>query len=184
MLSGGGVGLTERLPAGGAASPSPSAKEDSFPCCVLSPPVGDCVAGVHSDAAGGVEGDWRTQESHRPVFPQNPWSPGSPLSLPSQSSVPVLFILLILFLCAFLSVMSLHSCTGLFSSCGGRRLLLVAARGLLVALAPLRAENRLWGEGAVVAATDPRALEHRPLAVARGLSRSTACALFAEQGSS
>ena len=41
VLSGGGVGLTERLPSGGTASPSPSAKEDSFPCCVLSPPVGD-----------------------------------------------------------------------------------------------------------------------------------------------
>ena len=39
------------------------------------------------------------------------------------------------------------------------------------------------GEGAAVAEIDPRALEHRPLAVARGLRRSMACGLFAEQGS-
>ena len=77
------------------------------------------------------------------VIPQTPRSPGSPLPFPAQSSVLVLLILLVLFVCFFLAVMSLHSCTSLFSSYGERRLLLVAVCGLLVALALLITENRL-----------------------------------------
>lgn len=118
-------------------------RQTGFPCCVFPLPVGDCIAGVCSAAAGGMEGNRRIQESHPHVIPQSPWSPGSTLPFPAQSSVLVLLILLISFVCFFLAVMSLHSCTGLFSSYGERRLLLVAVCGLLVALALLIAENRL-----------------------------------------
>ena len=133
--------------------------------------------------AGGVEGDRRTQESHRPVIPQTPWSPGSPLSLPSQSSVPVLFILLILFLCAFLAVMSLSQLHRPLLELRRAEAALGRSTWASCCFSSSSCREQALGEGAAVAEIDPRALEHRPLAVARGLRRSMACGLFAEQGS-
>ena len=51
------------------------------------------------------------------------------------------FILLIYL---FLAVLGLHSCTQAFSSCSERGLLFVAVRRLLIAVASLVAEHRLY----------------------------------------
>ena len=42
-----------------------------------------------------------------------------------------------------MAALGLHCCARAFSSCGERRLLLVAVRGLLIAVASLAAEHRL-----------------------------------------
>ena len=74
-----------------------------------------------------------------------------------------LFITVYLFLVA----LDLRCCTQAFSSCGERGLLLVAVRGLLIAVASLVAEPRLQGTQASVVVAHRlsscglRALEHR-----------------------
>ena len=53
------------------------------------------------------------------------------------------FFLKNLFIYLFLAVLGLRCCTRALSSCGERGPLLVAVRGLLMAVAPLVAEHRL-----------------------------------------
>ena len=48
-----------------------------------------------------------------------------------------------IFIYSFLAVLGLHCCTRAFSSCGEQGLLLVAVRGLLIAVASLVVEHRL-----------------------------------------
>ena len=48
-----------------------------------------------------------------------------------------------LFLIIFLAALGLPCCMRVFSSCGGRGLLFVVVRGLLIAVASLVAEHRL-----------------------------------------
>ena len=53
------------------------------------------------------------------------------------------FINLFIFIYLFLAVLGLRCCMRAFSSCSERRLLFVAVRGLLIAVASLAAEHRL-----------------------------------------
>ena len=53
------------------------------------------------------------------------------------------FFLSNLFIYLFLAELGLHCCTRAFSSCGEWGLLIVAVRGLLIAVASLVAEHRL-----------------------------------------
>ena len=52
--------------------------------------------------------------------------------------------LFILYIFLFLAALGLRCCTQAFSSCGEWGLLLVVVRGLLIAVASLVAEHRLW----------------------------------------
>ena len=54
-----------------------------------------------------------------------------------------IFINLFIYLFLFLAVLGLHCCARAFPSCGERELLLVAVRGLLIAVASLVAEHVL-----------------------------------------
>ena len=51
------------------------------------------------------------------------------------------------FIYLFLAVLGLRCCTRAFSSCGERGLLFLAARGLLIAVASLVVEHRLYARG-------------------------------------
>ena len=87
-----------------------------------------------------------------------------------------LFLLKKIFLFYVLAVLGLLCCSWSFSSCGKWGLLFVAVHGLLFAVASLVAEHelqacgfqQLWHTGSVV--------------VACGLSCSTACGIFLDQG--
>ena len=91
----------------------------------------------------------------------------------TNSFIKNLFILFYLFLAA----LGHHCCVWAFSSCGEWGLLFVAVRRFLIVVASLVAEHRLqahvlrqlWHAGSVV--------------VAHGLSCSTACGIFLDQGS-
>ena len=111
-----------------------------------------------------------------PLFP----SPFFFLKKKSQSyfyNSPVYFYLVIYFIYLFLAVLGFYCCTRAFPSCGQRGLLFVVVRGLLIVVASLAAEHGLqacslqylWPLGLVI--------------VARGLSCSTACGIFRDQGS-
>ena len=97
------------------------------------------------------------------------------------------FFLINLFL--FLAALGLHCCTRAFSSCGEQGLLFVAVHGFLIAGASLAVEHRLqvrglqqlWHVGSVVVAC--RLQSAGSAVVARGLSCSTACGIFLDQGS-
>ena len=88
-----------------------------------------------------------------------------------------IYLLLFLFYCLlifiwlylFLAVLGLRCCKGfsLVMAIGGYSL--VAVRGLLIAVASLIAEQGFWSTSSVL--------------VARGLSSSTACGVFSNQGS-
>ena len=56
-------------------------------------------------------------------------------------SISISFFLIFIFIHLFLAVLGLRCCTRAFSSCSERGLLLVAARGLLIAVASLVAEH-------------------------------------------
>ena len=47
----------------------------------------------------------------------------------------------------FLAALCLRCCARAFSSCGERRLLFFAVRGLFIAVASLAAEHGLWAHG-------------------------------------
>ena len=47
----------------------------------------------------------------------------------------------------FLAALGLRCCAQAFSSCGERGLLFVAVHGILIAVASLVAEHRLWAPG-------------------------------------
>ena len=73
-------------------------------------------------------------------------------------------------ICLFLAALGLFCCTRAFSSCGKQGLLIVALRGLRIAVSSLIAEHRLLGARASVV-------------VAHGLSCSAACGIYPDQGS-
>ena len=52
--------------------------------------------------------------------------------------------LIILFIYLFLAALGLHCCVRAFSGCSKQGLLFVAVHGLLIAVASLVAEHRLW----------------------------------------
>ena len=68
-----------------------------------------------------------------------------------------------------LAALGLCCCAQAISSRGERGLLFVVVRGLLIAVASLVVEHRLWSADSVV--------------VAHGLSCSAACGIFPDQGS-
>ena len=70
----------------------------------------------------------------------------------------------------FMAALGLHCCSRAFSSCGERGLLFVAVCRLLLAVASLVTEHWLLGAWASVV-------------VVHGLSCSTACGIFPDQGS-
>ena len=109
--------------------------------------------------------------------PPDPSRPLSPLLLPSHltlSSLPRLFFREE---CAFSSLVC-----RLFCSCGEQRYSLVAAPGLLMAVAPLVVELRLWGAW-VSAFAAPGLWSTGSVLVAHRLSCSEACGIFPDQGS-
>ena len=53
------------------------------------------------------------------------------------------YLFIYLFVCLFMAVLGLRCCARAFSSCGEQGLLLVAVRGLLVAVASLVVEHGL-----------------------------------------
>ena len=94
-----------------------------------------------------------------------------------------------IYLFLFLAALGLRCCVRAFSSCGKQRLLFVAVRRLLIAVASLVAEYRLqacglpqlWHAGSVVVAC--RLQSAGSVVVAHGLSCSIACGIFLDQGS-
>ena len=52
-----------------------------------------------------------------------------------------------LFIYSFMAALGLRCCVRVFSSCGERGLLFAAVRGLLIVLASLVVEHRLWARG-------------------------------------
>ena len=98
------------------------------------------------------------------------------------------FFLINLFI-YLLAELGLCCCVWAFSSCGERRLLFVAVRGLLIAVASLVVEHglqvcglqQLWHVGSVVVAHGLQSTGS--VVVVHGLSCSAACGIFPDQGS-
>ena len=96
--------------------------------------------------------------------------------------------LLYLFIYLFLAVLGRHCCSWAFSSCGKWGLLFFVVRRLLTAVASLVVEQRLqacglqqlWHVGSVVVACNLQSTGS--VVVAHGLSCSTACWIFSDQG--
>ena len=88
----------------------------------------------------------------------------------------------------FLAVLGLHCCMWAFSTCSDWGLLFIAVYGLLIVVAFLVAEHtlqvrklqQLWHTGSVVVAC--RLQSAGSVVVAHGLSCSTACGIFLDQG--
>ena len=84
----------------------------------------------HQDLGFRPNGDWDSME----VFSRR---------VTGSDSCFFCFCFFNLFIYLFLAVLGLRCCTRALSSCGERGPLLVAVRGLLMAVAPLVAEHRL-----------------------------------------
>ena len=71
------------------------------------------------------------------------------------SFVSLTFFFFNKFIYLFLAALGLHCCVQAFASCGERGLLFIAVHGLLIAVASLVAETRLWGlQASVVVARE------------------------------
>ena len=89
---------------------------------------------------------------------------------------------LAILLCLFLAMLGLHGCTGFSLAVVSGGPSLVVAHGLLIAVAPLVGEHRLWGVWASVVA--PHGLWSTDSAVvAHGLGCSVACGIVPHQRS-
>ena len=94
-----------------------------------------------------------------------------------------------LFIYLFLAALGLRCCVQTFSSCREQGLPFIVVNGLLIVVASLVAEHglqaaglqQLWHVGSVVVAR--RFQSARSVAVVHGLSCSTACGIFPDQGS-
>ena len=103
--------------------------------------------------------------------------------------VAILFYYFLKLINLFLSALGLRCCAWAFSSCSERGLLFIVVHGLLIVVASLVAEHglqahrlqQLWLSGSLVVA---RGLQSAgSVVVAHGLSCSTACGIFPDQGS-
>ena len=108
---------------------------------------------------------------------------------PGSQRFSLIFSVLKGFYYLFLALLGLRCCAGfsLVVASGGN--FLVAVCRLLIAVASLVAEQRLWGSWASVVAAHglsswgSQTLEHRLSSAVHGLSCSAACGIFPDRGS-
>ena len=86
-----------------------------------------------------------------------------------------------LIFCLVLAVLGLQL-RGLFSNCSKQELLSSCMHGVLIAVASLVGEHRLWAAWALVVAT-PRLYSTGSVVVVHGLGCSKACGIFVDRGS-